>query len=239
MELVPALLTVGGSYVSYLLAWRRIRAGIGRRRGPDLQALAIYDHAGLSRELRAIAAEDPSDLRGLTDRSVAQSQARRAEALPPGPKRDAAARACLSTLRLLGDEALRTPVWSGLAAHMEVLRLSLWSVEWGELTARRRLQKALARHPDEPALHLIRAHLAAVLGDAEGAADHLARALYYAKGEAFYARPIVASPFITRFRPALAAQARALESPRPILPLETEGFVRSTGPSGPGERTSI
>jgi len=99
---------------------------------------------------------------------------------------------------------------AGLAAHFEVLRLSFWDLEWREMTVRRHLRRALHRYPQAPVLHLVRAHLSAVLGDGPGATDWLARALYYARGDLFYARPIAASAYVARVRPALAAQARSL-----------------------------
>ncbi|AKU91553.1 hypothetical protein [Vulgatibacter incomptus] len=212
MELVPALATVGGSYACYLLVWRRVRAAIGRRRGPDLPALSAYDHLALERELEALAhdATAPESGESLAVRFVAMSEARHADSLPPGPTRHAAAAAALASLRRLGDAPMRTPAWSGLEAHLETLRISLWSLEMGEVVVRRLLRRALGRHPEAPCLHLVRAHLAATLGDPSGAADHLARALYYAGSDPFYAKPIVASPYLARVRPALDAQARAL-----------------------------
>lgn len=214
MELVPALIIVGASYAGYLLAWRRVRAGRGRRRGPDPVAVAAFDYAALERELEGLAAARPE----LRDRLIeALQRAQLADAVPPGPARIEAAHKALASLRRVGGLALEAPGWSGLAAHLDVQRLSFWSMEEAELRARRRLRRSLARHPEAPSLHLVRAHLEASLGNVESAADQLARALYYAKGDPFYARPIVASPAMARLRPALDAQARAvLEAKEPL-----------------------
>jgi len=166
---------------------------------------------GLAGEMaEALRTLDPASAR-LCHRLLARLEAVRAELLEPGAAREAAAAAGLAHLRRAG---LRTedppPAEAGLAAHLEVLRLSFWDLEWRELVVRRHLRRAMAVHPQAPVLHLVRAHLAAVLGDGPGATDWLARALYYARGNPFYARPIAASAYVARARPALAAQARNL-----------------------------
>ncbi|WP_373047910.1 hypothetical protein [Vulgatibacter sp.] len=145
----------------------------------------------------------------LVHRLLARLEAVRAE-VEPGAT-EAAAAAGLEHLRRGAVRGLPAPpAEAGLVAHFEVLRLTLWELEWRELAVRRQLRRAQARHPQAPVLHLVRAHLAAVLGDGPGAADHLARALYYARGDAFYARPVAASPYLARVRPALVAEARGL-----------------------------
>lgn len=207
MDLFPALITVGASYAGYALAWRRVRASRGRRRGPDPDAVAAFDHAELEREIEGLARLEPD---ARADLDEAAGRARLADAMPAGPARALGAEEALVPLRRLGGLALEAPAWSVLAAHLEVQRLSFWNQERVEWVVRRALRRALARHPDAPAPHLVRAHLEASLGNAEAAADQLARALYYARGDAFYARPIVASPAVARLRPALDAQARAL-----------------------------
>ena len=214
MELIPALIIVGASYAGYLLAWRRVRAGRGRRRGPDPAAVSAFDYDALEGELEGLAQMRPE----LRDRLIeALQRSRLADAAQPGPARVEAAHRALGALKRVQELALEAPGWSGLAAHLDVQRLSFWSLEEAELSARRRLRRALARHPEAPSLHLVRAHLEASLGNVEGAADQLARALYYAKGDPFYARPIVASPAMARLRPALDAQARAvLEGREPL-----------------------
>lgn len=207
MDLFPALITVGASYAGYALAWRRVRASRGRRRGPDLEAVAVFDHDALERELPGLALLEP-DARADLDEAV--GRARLADASPAGPARTKLAAEALVPLHRVGGLALESPTWSVLAAHLEIQSLSFWNMERAELVVRRALRRALARHPDAPGPHLVRAHLEASLGNAEAAADQLARALYYARGDAFYAKPIVASPSMARLRPALNAQARAL-----------------------------
>lgn len=147
----------------------------------------------------------------LGHRLLARVETVRAELEKPGPAREAACTRALDHLRR-GREGgdLPGPAELGLRAHLEVLRLSFWDLEWRELVARRLLRAALALHPAAPPLHLVRAELAAALGDPAGAADHLARALYYARGAPFYAGPIAAAPWVARVRPALAAEARRL-----------------------------
>lgn len=207
MELVPALITVGASYAGYLLAWRRVRAGRGRRLGPDPAAVAAFDYGALEREIDGLCAAHAAVRDTLIE---AVQRARLADAATPGSARVEAATEALRVLRRAGDVVLEAPGWSGLSAHLEVQRLSFWTLEQAEVRARRRLRQALSRHPEAPALHLVRAHLESSLGNAEAAADQLARALYYAKGDPFYALPIVASPAVARLRPALDSQARAV-----------------------------
>lgn len=316
METIPAILTVGGSYAGYLLAFRRVRVARGRRSGPEASVVERYDHVALAAELEAVAAADdtkaggdrvapvptgplgtlpapwsdapwsraaPSRLAaardqlllGLPDpaaaevlrepappesvrslfawavlhrlfagelalaadivealrtldagadvlchRLLARLEAVKAELAGPGPAREAACAAGLKHVRRGATPAAPGPAEAGLAAHLEVLRLSFWDLEWRELIVRRHLRRALQRYPQAPVLHLVRAHLATVLGDGPGATDWLARALYYARGDAFYARPIAASPYVARVRPALAVQARALLS---VTPSEGQG----------------
>lgn len=147
----------------------------------------------------------------LRHRLGARLDAVRAELADGGQSIEAA---CASGMRHLRRAARsadeRGPAEAGLAAHFEILRLSFWDLEFRELAARRHLRRALARHPQAAILHLIRAHLSAVLGDGAGATDHLARALYYARGDRFYAGPIAASAYVARVRPALAAEARGI-----------------------------
>ncbi|HEY0840511.1 MAG TPA: hypothetical protein VGD74_10030 [Vulgatibacter sp.] len=207
MDLLPALITVGVSYAGYALAWRRVRASRGRRRGPEPDLVAAFDHGALEKEIPGLALLEPGARAKLDE---AAGRARLADALPAGPSRALGAEEALRPLRELGGLALEAPAWSVLAAHLEIQRLSFWNHERVEWVVRRALRRALARHPDAPAPHLVRAHLEASLGNAEAAADQLARALYYARGDAFYARPIVASPAMARLRPALVSQARAL-----------------------------
>lgn len=206
MELGQALLIVSGSYISYLLVWRRIRAVVGRARGPDLGALGAFDVDALVEESELVSRTAGPEAAGLIQEI--QIAARRVQAMSDGLKRRAAAEEGLRAFRRLGASTSAAPTWSVLGAHFLVVRLSLLGMEWGEVVARRELRRALSLWPDSAPGHLVRAHLEAWLGHGEAAADHLARALFYAKGDPFYARPIVASPCIARLRPALDQQAR-------------------------------
>lgn len=303
MEPIPALIAVGASYAAYLLGWRRVRVAQGRRKGPELRALALYDHRALARESASLGPDQamaggarlvpvpvagalgplpepwasagwnfarpsvlsesrdllllglteeaalrasssaPSDVASLfcwafffrlfsgeSERALAVAEAYasipgrspdvaarllvqglsfRAESLPPGGDREAVATRALQVWRSL-EAPCGSPALSGLRPHLEILRLGWWNLEIGEWQVRRHLRRALTKHPEAPVLHLIKAHLAAVLGEGQRAADHLAKALYYARGDSFYALPIVNSPYLSLSRPTLAARARAL-----------------------------
>lgn len=160
----------------------------------------------------------------LAHRLEARLQVVRAELAPPGLARESACSAGARALRAAAVSARRGagPAEAGLLAHFQVLRLSFWDLELREVAARRHLRRALVHHPQAAVLHLVLAHLEAMLGAGEDATDHLARALYYARGDRFYARPIAASPWIARMRPALAAEARGIleepEASRPGVP---------------------
>lgn len=145
----------------------------------------------------------------VANRLLAQAHSLFAEGLGPGREREVQATLGLARWKAL-EKPSASPALSGLGPHLEILRLGWWNLEIGEWTTRRRLRRALSRFPDAPVLHLIRAHLAASLGEGQRAADHLAKALYYARGDTFYARPIVESPWLSFSRPTLAARARGL-----------------------------
>lgn len=305
METLPALLTVGGSYAGYLLAWRRVRIARRRRLLADVDRLATYDHRALAADLadlleaddttaegptvaphpggpigelpagwlaspwhaarpsRLAAARDellvgrvesaiaaaagapPAAIRSLftwgflmrlfggdlglaeevaerlpeadpgavalRERLLARLEAVRAELAPAGEARVARCAAGMRRLRRARQLGARpTAAEIGLAAHFEVLRLTLWDLEWRTFRARRLLRRGLRMAPHAPWLHLVAAHLDASLGDGAGAADQLARALYYGRGDRFYARTVARLGFVGSVRPALLLEARSI-----------------------------
>jgi hypothetical protein len=115
---------------------------------------------------------------GLAARLEAQVLARRVELLPEGEERRALCEAALASCRAAGLARAGAPVGlAGLAAHLETLRIDVWTLEIGALRVRRALDRIERRAPHAPFVHLTRAHLAAMLGDGEAATEHLARAL--------------------------------------------------------------
>lgn len=148
----------------------------------------------------------------LGARLSAQVLARRAELLPQGTERVKLCEEALEDCRRAGAGArMAPPGLAGLAAHLETLGISVWTLEIAAFRVRRRLDRIERRAPHAPFVHLTRAHLAALLGDGESAMEHLARALYHARGEAFYARVIGGSSYVERVRPSLSARARSLQ----------------------------
>ena len=100
---------------------------------------------------------------------------------------------------------------SYLASHVRLVWLTHegnleLSATWAILSLRR----ALRRFGDLSFLYLALAHAQALLGRHQEALDEMGRALYYARGDAFYARAILDDGFVWRTRPALASQCRAL-----------------------------
>jgi hypothetical protein len=185
---------------------------------------------------RALPAAAP-DAAPVAARLAAQVLARAVEVTPPGPDRAAALREALAAARAAGGGAPDAPpALVGLAAHLRLLGISPFTLETTQLVVGRSLQRALARPPDAPYLHLCRAHLAAALGEGEAAALHLARALYYARGERFYARAVRGSGWLARHRPALFAGAADALEPAVVdahAPAGAEAPAAANRPPGP------
>jgi hypothetical protein len=89
--------------------------------------------------------------------------------------------------------------------------LSLLSTRFvGPISAfllRRRLASLLREAPTEPILHFELAHLHALRGEGERCLDALAKAMFHSRGDPFYARPLLESPWALAARPGLAREA--------------------------------
>lgn len=85
------------------------------------------------------------------------------------------------------------------------------NLEWSVAMAQHRLRRLLHRFEDTPQLHLAQAWAHALVGEHEAALDALGRALYFSRGDPFYARAVMESPFVARSRPALLAQCRGVD----------------------------
>lgn len=72
----------------------------------------------------------------------------------------------------------------------------------------RAIRKGLSENRSSPLLYYELAHCCLWRGRTEEAVEHLARALYFAGRDPFYARPILDSPEVARLKPALVRQAR-------------------------------
>lgn len=97
-----------------------------------------------------------------------------------------------------------------LSAHLELRHYThALNLEWQLVRVGRRLKRALAEHPASAILFYEMALYSAIRGKGEDAVDHLARALYYARGEAFYLSAVIDVPEVARMKPALVHQARA------------------------------
>jgi hypothetical protein len=73
----------------------------------------------------------------------------------------------------------------------------------------RAIRKGLSENRSSAMLYYELAHCCLWRGRTDEAVDHLARALYFAGGDPFYARPILDAPEIARIKPALVRQAQA------------------------------
>jgi hypothetical protein len=75
-------------------------------------------------------------------------------------------------------------------------------------SAKRRVNDALDRFGDHPALYVIRARASGVLGFTAAALDDLARAVYFSHQAEFYVQAVLQLPFIEDARPALVRACR-------------------------------
>ncbi|MCC6334249.1 MAG: hypothetical protein IT380_09715 [Myxococcales bacterium] len=78
--------------------------------------------------------------------------------------------------------------------------------------SKRRVNEALGRFGDHPALYFVRAHASAVLGFTGAVLDDLARAVYFSREAPFYLQAVLQLPFIEEARPALVRACREVRA---------------------------
>jgi len=93
--------------------------------------------------------------------------------------------------------------WLELTHRATVLNLEL--LVFG---SKRRVNEALGRFGDHPALYFVRAQASAVLGFTGAVLDDLARAVYFSREAPFYLQAVLQAPFIEEARPALVRACR-------------------------------
>ncbi|MEW5739089.1 MAG: hypothetical protein AB1938_09190 [Myxococcota bacterium] len=74
--------------------------------------------------------------------------------------------------------------------------------------SKRRVNQALGRFGDHPALYFVRAQASGVLGFTGAVLDDLARAVYFSREAPFYLQAVLELPFIEEARPALVRACR-------------------------------
>ncbi|MEW6431074.1 MAG: hypothetical protein AB1730_06160 [Myxococcota bacterium] len=74
--------------------------------------------------------------------------------------------------------------------------------------AKRRINVALGRFGDHPALYFVRAYASAALGFTGAVLDDLARAVYFSREAPFYLQAVLQLPFVEEARPALVRACR-------------------------------
>lgn len=87
-------------------------------------------------------------------------------------------------------------------------RLHTLNLELAVFSCKRRLNWALERFPETPALHFVRARASAMLGFTRAVVDDLARAVYFSRQSNFYLRAVLDMSWIEETRPALVQQCR-------------------------------
>jgi hypothetical protein len=175
-------------------------------------ALHCFMHRLLGGDLEGalvVASILPPELSSCASALAGLARAERAEAV-----RDAhgARRAAQSALRQ-AERALAlapsSPVRHYLVAH---LRLAFFThalnLEWAVARAASLLRGGLRCAMETPCLYFGLAHAAALLGRENEAVDELGRALYYARGDAFYSKVLAEDGYLASVRPALVATRR-------------------------------
>lgn len=74
--------------------------------------------------------------------------------------------------------------------------------------SKRRINLALGRFGDHPALYFVRAYASGVLGFTGAVLDDLARAVYFSREAPFYLQAVLQLPFVEDARPALVRACR-------------------------------
>lgn len=74
--------------------------------------------------------------------------------------------------------------------------------------SKRRINLALGRFGDHPALYFVRAYASGVLGFTGAVLDDLARAVYFSREAPFYLHAVLQLPFVEEARPALVRACR-------------------------------
>jgi len=160
---------------------------------------------------RALAAQVDAALAGPL---IAAIELANAEHQAAAHRPAAARKAAFAAFEAVGQCRRRTGASRGLdylSLHLRVAWLTnAVNLEFSLFGALRGLKQAIHRWGDAPELHFSKAHAQALLGRHDEALDEIGRALYYARGDAFYARPILEHPFVKQARPALYAQCKAL-----------------------------
>ncbi len=95
--------------------------------------------------------------------------------------------------------------WLTHEHHLSPLTLELRS-----FASKRRLNAALTRFGDAPALYFARARASALLGFTSAVLDDVARAVYFSREAPFYVEAVISMPFVDEVRPALARACRSV-----------------------------
>lgn len=86
--------------------------------------------------------------------------------------------------------------------------INLFNLELQSFGSKLRINRALRRFGEHPALYLLRARASALLGFNAQVVDDLARAVYFSRQAPFYLRVVTQLPFIEELRPALMRACR-------------------------------
>lgn len=77
------------------------------------------------------------------------------------------------------------------------------NLEYVTFSSKRRINLALRRFGDQPALYFIRARASSMLGWTKAVLDDLARAVYFSRQSPFYLQAVTQMSFVEEVRPAL------------------------------------
>lgn len=86
--------------------------------------------------------------------------------------------------------------------------VTVFNLELQSFGAKLRINRALRRFGEHPALYFVRARASSLLGFNAQVVDDLARAVYFSRQAPFYVRAVTQLPFIEELRPALMRACR-------------------------------
>lgn len=183
----------------------------GDKTGVSL-ALHCFMHRLLGGDLEgalAVSSVLPQELSSCARALAGLALAERAEGVRDAHGARRAAQGALRQAERALELVPSSPARHYLVAH---LRLSFFThavnLEWAVARAASLLRRGLECAMETPCLYFGLAHAAALLGREDEVVDELGRALYYARGDAFYAKALAEDGYLARIRPALVATRR-------------------------------
>jgi hypothetical protein len=114
-----------------------------------------------------------------------------------------------TTLRKLEESTAKTAQEVYLWSHLTLdLSVTLFNREWLSFRVKYRLNQAIERFGNIPALYFSRARASSLIALHASMVDDLGRAVYFSNNGEFYLSAVTQWPFVAQFRPALDKACR-------------------------------